>query len=146
MDTKTITKNFQETSQLGFEFARKLKPGDLILLYGDLGAGKTTFVQGLASGLGIKDRILSPTFVLQRSHAVSFQGIEKLNHIDLYRIEKPSEIDSIGLSEIIQEVGSVTLIEWADRLVNFKCNNGYKIWFKYLSEEDREIRIEKING
>lgn len=143
-----ITKSSEETNKLGFNFVKKLKSGDLILLYGELGAGKTTFVQGLASGLGIKDRILSPTFVLQRSHMVNLNGIEKLNHIDLYRIETPSEINSLGLSEIIEEENSITLIEWADRISDLKTSkdlssgmHGYQIWFKYLLENQREIKI-----
>lgn len=139
-----ITNTAEETQQVGLDFSKQLKSGDVVLLYGDLGAGKTTFVQAVAKGLGIKDRILSPTFVLIRNHKVSFGNITNLNHIDLYRIEKPAEIESLGLSEIIEEENSVTLIEWADRLLNFKLHKGYKIWFKYLDEDKREIEISEI--
>lgn len=144
MDRKIITKNNLETFELGSEFATRLKPGDVLLLFGNLGAGKTTFVQGLAKGLGIKDRILSPTFVLQRSHAVSFGNIKNLNHIDLYRIEKSTEIESLGLTEVVEEENSVTIIEWADRLTDFKPKAGYKIRFEYLDENRREIKIIEL--
>lgn len=144
MDRKIITKNSSETQSLGLRFANEVKPGDVVLLYGNLGAGKTTFVQGLAKGLGVKDRVLSPTFVLQTSHAILFGDIKNLNHIDLYRIENQTEIENLGLSEVIEEENSVTLIEWADRLLNFKPQKGYKVWFEYLDENKREISIEKL--
>jgi tRNA threonylcarbamoyladenosine biosynthesis protein TsaE len=148
---KIITFSYDETKKLGAEFVERVKAGDALLLYGDLGAGKTSFVQGLAQGLGIKDRILSPTFVLQRIHEVPGKKINILNHIDLYRIDEPMEIESLGLEEIFDDKRAVTAIEWADRL---KLNNhkkglsagrqGYKLYFKYLGDNKREIRIEKI--
>ena len=141
---KVITKNSDKTKKLGFEFAHKLNSADVILLYGDLGSGKTTFVQGLALGLGIKDRILSPTFVLQRIHVVEDHEFKSLNHIDLYRIEEPLEIESLGLSEILDDNSAITIIEWADRLKNFTLKKGYKIHFKYISDTEREIEIENI--
>ncbi len=144
MDKKVITNNSLETQRLGSKFARKLKAGDIVLLFGNLGAGKTTFVQGLAKGMCIKDRILSPTFVIHRSHGVSFGNIKYLNHVDLYRIENQTEIENLGLPEIVGEESSVTVIEWADRLSDFKPQTGYKIWFKYLDENKREITVSKI--
>lgn len=139
-----ITNTAEETQQVGLDLSKQLKSGDVVLLYGDLGAGKTTFVQAVAKGLGIKDRILSPTFVLIRNHKVSFGNITSLNHIDLYRIEKPAEIESLGLSEIIEEENSVTLIEWADRLSSFKPKHGYAVYMKYLGENERKIKIVEL--
>jgi tRNA threonylcarbamoyladenosine biosynthesis protein TsaE len=141
---KVITKSPEETKKMGSELASKLNSGDSVLLYGDLGAGKTTFVQGLAAGLGIKDRILSPTFVLHRVHEVKDQDFKTLNHIDLYRIDEPTKIESLGLSELFEDEGSVTLVEWADRIKDFTPNKGYKILLKYLSNNQREIEIEKL--
>ncbi len=180
-----LTNNSSETKSLGEEFSKSL--GDLILLYGDLGAGKTTFVQGLAQGLGIKDRILSPTFVLVRTHEIpnysssersessplrrkGYEGqgsslaLPKLNakegrqartrnlyHVDLYRIHKQTDIIGLGLGELINEEGSITIIEWADRLLDFKPKKsllagrqGYKIWFENIGDDKRRIRVEKI--
>mgnify|MGYP001610878948 FL=1 len=141
MDKKTITNSNLETIKLGEEFAKRLKSLDIVLLYGELGSGKTTFVQGLAKGLKISDRILSPTFVLHRSHRIPKRGIKTLNHIDLYRIETHTEIESLGLEEIVRQDSSIAVIEWADRLPDFKQGQGYKIWFKYLGKDKREIVI-----
>jgi tRNA threonylcarbamoyladenosine biosynthesis protein TsaE len=144
MDEKIITQSDKETKEFGHNFAKKIKKGDVILLYGDLGAGKTTFTQGLAKGLGIKDRILSPTFVIHRVHSITGNG-GSLNHIDLYRIENPTGIDSLGLSELFDDPDAVTLIEWADRLKDFNPTRGYKIKLNYLDKDKREIIITEIN-
>lgn len=141
---KLITKSSDETKKIGNDFAQKLNPTDVVLLYGDLGAGKTTFVQGLAEGLGIKDRILSPTFVLQRIHDVPNNKFGNLNHLDLYRIEEPTEIENLGLFEMIEDESAVTIIEWADRLKDFTPKQGYRIYFNYLSNDQREISINKL--
>ncbi len=139
-----ITKNADETKKVGFDFAKKIEGGESVLLFGDLGAGKTTFVQGFALGLGINDRILSPTFVLQRIHDIDRKNIKRLNHLDLYRIENPTEVQNLGIEELFEDVESITIIEWADRLLNFSPKKGYKIYFKNISENEREINIEKI--
>lgn len=141
---KYLTNSSLETENLGQKFGKSLRERDIVLLYGDLGAGKTTFVQGLAKGFNITDRILSPTFVLHRAHRVPDSDIKTLNHIDLYRIEKSNDIVSLGLDEIINEKESVTIIEWADKLSDFKPTKGYKIWFENIGEEKRKIRVEKI--
>lgn len=144
MDTKRITNDSGQTKKLGEEVAKELKAGDTLLLFGNLGAGKTTFVQGLARGLGITERILSPTFVLQRIHEVLGRDFKTLNHIDLYRLEGRHDIQTLGLAETINEESSITIIEWADRLIDFSPKQGYKIWFEYLEENQRKIKIEKI--
>ncbi len=158
---KYLTNSSQETKSLGSNFAKQLKSGDAVLLYGELGSGKTTFIQGVAKGLGITDRILSPTFVLMRQYEIPHsspllkgEGDERkssrrartinLYHIDLYRIEKPSMFANLGLDEIIDEDNSITFIEWAEKLKDFKPQKGYKVWFEYLSKDKRQIRIEEI--
>lgn len=141
---KFLTNNSLETKDVGLQFAKNLMPGDTLLLFGNLGAGKTTFVQGIAKGLGIKDRILSPTFVLVRNHNVFVNNIKKLNHIDLYRIEEPTEIDKLGIEEFVGEEDSLTVIEWAERLLGFNPSKGYRIKFKYLENDKREITIEEL--
>lgn len=141
---KFITKNADETKKIGSDFAEKIDSGSTVLLYGDLGAGKTTFVQGFAKGLGIIDRILSPTFVIQRIHDVKSEKIKILNHLDLYRIENPTEIQNLGIEEMFDDQESITIIEWADRLLNFNPKKGFKIYIKNLKESEREIEIEEI--
>lgn len=141
---KFLTNNNLETQKLGEDFAKSITRGDVVLLIGELGAGKTTFVQGIAKGLKIKDRILSPTFVLVRNHVVNFNNIKNLNHIDLYRIEKPQDLDSLGIEEFASGEDCVTIIEWADRLLGFRPEKGYKVNFNYLGNDQREILINEI--
>jgi tRNA threonylcarbamoyladenosine biosynthesis protein TsaE len=101
-----------ETSALAIEFARSLTAGAVILLSGDLGAGKTAFVRGLAEGLGIDPRLVSsPTFTLIQEYR---GGRLPLHHVDLYRL-RSIEVDDLGLDELTLEAG-VTAIEWPDRL------------------------------
>src|SRR3989344_3335881 len=105
-----ITKNFKETQKLGCDFAKVLKKEDIVCLYGDLGSGKTTFVQGLAEGLGIKSRIISPTFIIMRSHELK-NGM--FYHIDLYRIGSERDLEGLGIEEIINNKSNIVAIEWA---------------------------------
>lgn len=142
----TVTRNEKETRNLGIEFAKRIKAGDIVLFYGDLGAGKTTFIQGIADGLGVGDKILSPTFVLIRSHDVDLGDIKVMNHIDLYRLESASEIDTLGLGEMLEDPSSVTLIEWADKLSSFSLKRGFKILMMHKGRDSREIQIEEVNG
>jgi tRNA threonylcarbamoyladenosine biosynthesis protein TsaE len=102
-----------ETRALGAALGERLGPGDVVLLYGELGAGKTAFVQGLARGLGVppERRVASPTFTLVNEHT----GRCPLYHIDLYRLDDPDEIEEMGMREYLASAG-VTVIEWAERL------------------------------
>lgn len=140
---KYITQNNKQTIGLGEKFAKGLQPGEIVLMYGDLGAGKTTFVQGVAKGLETKGRIISPTFVLHRIHDVESQNIKRINHIDLYRIENKLGLKELGLEEIFREEESATFIEWADRIDDLPEAQYTKIYFKDLGKDKREIVIEE---
>jgi len=137
---KIITKSSQETVKCGQNLAKKLRGGEVIGLIGELGSGKTTFVQGLAKGLGIKDRILSPTFTLMRS----YQG-GKLNlcHVDLYRLDKPAEFRNLGLEEIWLKHENVVVIEWAEKAGEYLPETTTFIHFKYKNETLREISLKR---
>ena len=100
------------TQAVAAALARSLLPGDVLLLDGDLGAGKTTFIQGLARAMGVDDVVTSPTFALVRSYPTTF-GIE-LIHADVYRLDELSDIVALGLPEMIEE-GAVAAIEWGQR-------------------------------
>jgi tRNA threonylcarbamoyladenosine biosynthesis protein TsaE len=114
-DVKTITTQSEnETAAVGRELAVTLSAGDVVLLYGDLGAGKTAFVRGLAEGLGVPAAdVSSPTFTLVQEYR---GGRVPLLHVDLYRLDDSREIDDLGLDEIA--AGAVLTIEWADKLTN----------------------------
>lgn len=106
------TQSEEETSAVGRELAATLAAGDIVLLYGDLGAGKTAFVRGLAEGLGVsRDEVSSPTFTLVQEYR---GGRLPLFHVDLYRLNDPREIDDLGLDEIA--AGGVLAIEWAEKI------------------------------
>ena len=110
---KISTDNHQKTLAFGERLGQSLKPGDIVLLFGDLSAGKTTLTQGVCQGLGIEkeEHIRSPTFTLLNI----YQGPTPVNHIDLYRLESISEIEALGLEENLFSK-SVSIIEWAEKL------------------------------
>lgn len=136
---KFITNSPQETKKLAGNLARKLK-GGIIALSGDLGTGKTTFVQGFAKGLGIKDKIISPTFVLIRQHKIP-KSSRTLYHIDLYRIEG---VDSkkLGLEDIWSNPANITLIEWAEKIEELP-KNTIKISIIKKGTNKRVLSIHK---
>lgn len=129
---ETITKNASETSRFGEEIGSSLKGGEVIALVGELGAGKTTFVQGLAKGLIIKNKIVSPTFILMRSYI----GKLDLYHLDLYRLEGDIEtqVKELGLFDIWGNNKNIVVIEWAEKIKNI------------LPKNTRYIRIESLDG
>jgi tRNA threonylcarbamoyladenosine biosynthesis protein TsaE len=143
MRTVHIVNSAKETQRLAFEFVKKLSPGNSILLEGELGSGKTTFVQGAAKGLGVKKRVTSPTFVLIRTYKGKL-GVSKINlyHIDLYRVADPGKIDELGLSEIFEDANGIVFIEWGRRSGRTKFT--WKINFEILSKNERKITIKKI--
>ena len=127
----------EETFEFGKQFASELKPGDVLALCGDLGAGKTHFVKGIAVGLGIETEATSPTFTLIHEYP---GGRLPLYHIDLYRLEEPEEALNIGLDEYLDGNG-VTAIEWADKFEVLIPRDAKKICFRVLEGDTREIRI-----
>ena len=131
-----ITGNSGQTRKLGYDFAKTLNKGGIICLYGDLGSGKTTFVQGLARGLGIKNRIISPTFVIIRSHRLK---VGMFYHIDLYRTEVEKDIENLGLEEIMNDPQNIIAIEWAEKLKDYLPEKRIDIEFVNEKENIRKI-------
>lgn len=135
---EVITKSAKETQSLGEKIAADLKPGNLLALYGELGSGKTTFIQGLARGLGIERRVISPTFVFVRQYP--FSSGKTFYHIDLYRISEITEARGLGLEEIFADKKAITVIEWADRIKEILPKKRIDIYFEYLDENKRRIK------
>src|SRR4030043_2411237 len=110
---KILSKSAEETKNIAAKFARNLKGGDIISLSGNLGGGKTTFVQGIASGLGVKEKITSPTFVIIKE----YQTIKNFSlvHIDLYRITNFSEAKTAGIEDYLGKSDKVCVIEWGEK-------------------------------
>src|SRR3954447_7154904 len=133
----TTTRSEDETAALGREVATTLSAGDVLLLYGDLGAGKTAFVRGLAEGLGIpREEVSSPTFTLIQEYR---GGRLPLFHVDLYRIEDPREFDELGLDEIAE--GGVLAIEWAERLP-YSPPASVRVSIAHAGESERTVTVE----
>jgi tRNA threonylcarbamoyladenosine biosynthesis protein TsaE len=102
------------TQAAGADFAAVLRPGDVVLLTGLLGAGKTTFVKGVARALGVSERVTSPTFTMVRQHeARNAAGITTLHHADVYRVESLGEVLDLDLGELVEE-SAVALVEWGE--------------------------------
>lgn len=141
MDKTVITKSVEETQKLGEEIAQNLS-SNFIALYGELGSGKTSFVQGLARGLGSQERIISPTFILIRKHEI---GLERtFYHIDLYRVENDESINE-QLSELINDESNIVAVEWAEKLKKLP-NKRIDIFFKHLQVDEREIKFKSYGS
>ena len=127
-----VTNSPDETEAEGEELGRRLRPGDLILLTGPLGAGKTTFVRGLARGAGSEAQVASPTFQLVRI----YPGRVQLAQVDLYGVKTAGELADLGIDELIDE-GAV-VVEWGDRI---EAKTGRQITFETLGGDRRRIRM-----
>ena len=113
------TGSTDETRQVGRELARSLEGGDIVLLHGDLGAGKTTLTKGIADGLGVSEEIQSPTFTMVAEYPAPNLGRAGwLAHIDLYRLSGTDDLDSIGLDELLNRDDAVVVVEWPERAGN----------------------------
>jgi tRNA threonylcarbamoyladenosine biosynthesis protein TsaE len=132
-----ISHNPVETESLGEQFGRAAQNGMVILLSGELGAGKTQFVKGLARGLGISARVHSPTFTLVNEYG---GGRFKLFHLDLYRLETPEQIASAGIEEFLRPDG-ISVVEWAERIANceLRIANWKKVKIEIVDELERKI-------
>ena len=118
--TTIATASESETAAVGRDLAGTLRAGDVVLLYGDLGAGKTAFVKGLAEGLGVAgEEVSSPTFTLMQEYR---GGRLTLFHVDLYRLDDPREIFDLGLDEIATD--GILAIEWADKMTDSGASAG----------------------
>lgn len=139
MKIRKITTTPGGTKAFGRSFARTLRGGELILLIGELGSGKTTFTQGLLSGFGVRGGS-SPTFVVHKTYPVQKIGpIARIHHLDLYRL--PPD-DSFLIQDIVSclEPDSITLVEWGDRLPASLRKRAITIYFLHRSKHQREIR------
>lgn len=128
--------NSQEMNYLGHLFAQSLQGNELILLQGPLGAGKTTFTQGIGSCLSISESILSPTFVLIREYGKPVSLI----HIDLYRVDSWEQLEDLGFQEILNRQG-IRVVEWADKFPGLEAWADYKIQFSIPSETVRMVEM-----
>jgi tRNA threonylcarbamoyladenosine biosynthesis protein TsaE len=136
---RRVTATVDGTERLGEALAAGLAPGDVLVLTGPLGSGKTCFVAGLARGLGAKSRVRSPSFTLLNE----YRGAFMLHHLDLYRLEGP-EVDGLGLEELVDE--GALVVEWGEKLPAWLRAAALTLVFEVLSEHERAITASAAGG
>jgi tRNA threonylcarbamoyladenosine biosynthesis protein TsaE len=137
-----ITHSAEETVALGRKLAATLKSARMVILRGDLGAGKTTLVKGIAEGLqaASQDDVTSPTFTLIHE----FRGPEvNLFHVDLYRVDTLRELDTLGLDELFAEDGNLVLLEWGEKFPRFEKERDAEISIERVTDQERKIVMER---
>ena len=151
MKKQYLTHNLRQTQKIAKELAKEIfknpslnKEATVIGLVGDLGAGKTSFVQGFAKGLGIKEGILSPTFIILKRYKIqnTKYKIQNLYHIDCYRTDNSKEILDLGFKEIISNSKNIVIVEWADKIKKIMPENTTWIELKFIDIKTRKIMIK----
>ena len=136
-----VSTSTAETQAIGHELAAGLRGGDVVLLSGDLGTGKTELTKGIAAGLGVTSPVQSPTFALVDEHPAPALGPEgRLLHLDLYRLD-PRELDGIGWDELMASEGNVVVVEWAERAAGRLPDRYLLVELTAAGADTREIRI-----
>ena len=136
-----FTKSEAETEAAGENLAGRLLPGDVVAMYGDLGAGKTAFVRGLARGLGYSGRVSSPTFTIVNE----YEGTIPVFHFDMYRLKSSDELFEIGWEDYLDRNG-VCAVEWSENAEDAFPRDVIKVEIKKLGENDREIAFSFPEG
>ncbi|MDO8486121.1 MAG: tRNA (adenosine(37)-N6)-threonylcarbamoyltransferase complex ATPase subunit type 1 TsaE [Candidatus Staskawiczbacteria bacterium] len=147
MQKKVITNNASQTQKLGEKLAKDIlrrsigQNATVLGLQGDLGGGKTTFLQGFAKGLNIKEKILSPTFVLIKRFKIKNKYFKNFYHIDCYRIKNIKDIEQLDFKNIILNPENIVAIEWPERIKNILPKSTIIIKFDFIDKNKREIVI-----
>lgn len=130
---------------LGRELGRELRVGDVVLLHGDLGAGKTTLTQGIAAALGVSGVTQSPTFTLVTEHPATLAGGDQvtLYHLDLYRLDDPDALGDIGWDEMIAPIDGVTVVEWPERAGDWLPERYTLVSIAYVDPDTRDVSIQR---
>ena len=140
-----VTKSAEETKKIAANLAEEtkeqplLKYAFIIALEGNLGSGKTTFIQGLAKGLKIKENVLSPTFLILKEFPILFKKYKSFYHIDAYRLKHPKELLELGFNDLIKDPENIIVIEWADKIKKILPKYILKIKFTNLGKNKRKI-------
>jgi tRNA threonylcarbamoyladenosine biosynthesis protein TsaE len=151
------TNSPEQTKQVAADFARSLRGGEVVSLVGNLGSGKTTFVQGLCQALGVQETVTSPTFSIMNRYVIASEAkqsseiaaspsaprndIRFIVHLDLYRLKTIREIAALGLEEYLNQPDTLVLIEWPEAVEGVQWNPTHTIRFETVSATERSIRI-----
>jgi tRNA threonylcarbamoyladenosine biosynthesis protein TsaE len=143
---EVTTLSTEETQKLAEQLASQLCPGDIVLLEGELGAGKTTFVRFLTQSLGFSNRVQSPTFVLARHYVNNDPSalIKVINHLDLYRLSSAEELEDLGLTEIFGQPDALTIIEWPSIAKDLLPANVIEVKIEVLGETERKFYVQNL--
>jgi tRNA threonylcarbamoyladenosine biosynthesis protein TsaE len=138
------TDSEQGTFELGKTLGEGLAEGEVLALEGDLGAGKTVFVKGVAAGLGCSETVNSPTFVIMKVYSLdgNKKGIKELCHVDTYRLSSQEEVINIGLKDYLSDPKAVVVVEWPEKIKNVLPATTIFVRISFRSENDREIKID----
>jgi tRNA threonylcarbamoyladenosine biosynthesis protein TsaE len=129
------------TKKIGSIFSKFLKAGDLILFTGELGAGKTTFIAGVAEGLGIKENLTSPSFTILNIYSKNSK--KKFVHADFYRLDTISEIENTGIEDYLYDGSYIICVEWGEKIKNYLRLNYLEINFNYIVMQNKAREINK---
>jgi tRNA threonylcarbamoyladenosine biosynthesis protein TsaE len=144
-----VSNSTEQTREIGARLGRRLRAGDIVLLHGDLGAGKTTLAQGIARGLGVVDPVQSPTFTLVNEHEAGIdrktpERPARLYHLDLYRLAGDDDLDSFGFDGYLAPADGVSLVEWPERAAARLPDAYLLVRLEYLGEGKRRLAIEPV--
>jgi tRNA threonylcarbamoyladenosine biosynthesis protein TsaE len=139
---KIITKSAIETKNLGQAIGRTCRGAEVFYLAGDLGAGKTTFLQGLAKGLGVSGPVNSPTFnILKIYKTKKGSTVKSFCHVDAYRLRGAQDLKALGIEEFLADKNMVVAVEWAEKVKSIFSKNAIRIKARHISDNEREIAI-----
>ena len=145
MEKIYTTNNYKQTQKLGKDLAKEIlkmspqKRAIVLSLQGNLGGGKTTFLQGLAKGFGIKEKVLSPTFVIQKRFSLKGLKFKNLYHIDCYRLNSPKDIVELGFKDNLANPLNIIAVEWPEKIKKVLPRETIKISFEFIDENRRKI-------
>ena len=144
-----ISKSLKNTEEIAKDFLKKIsnykhEKALVVGLYGDLGSGKTTFTQNVAKIFGVNEYVTSPTFVIEKIYNINDPKFKKLIHVDAYRIDSGNELKILNWQETLNDPKNLIFLEWPERVKEILPENHMKIYFKFVSENEREIEI--LNG
>jgi tRNA threonylcarbamoyladenosine biosynthesis protein TsaE len=142
MEYKTTKPEDMENT--GREIGKKLKGGEVVLLYGELGSGKTTLVKGISQTIGVKEIATSPTFTLMNVYKANHPKIKNFVHTDTYRLQHKQDLEDVGLNDYLYKKDTLCIIEWPDKVEDYlQKKNTVKVTIEYLNREDRKVTLEE---
>lgn len=140
------THSLEETQKFAQEFLQSLNPQEseatVVGLYGNLGAGKTTFTQAIARELGIDQPITSPTFVIEKIYEIKHKNFARLIHIDAYRLESGSELQNLNFEELVANKNNLIFIEWPENVKEILPVNHIKLFCEFVDEKSRKFEVQ----